>query len=327
MSDFAAGHDLNGGRVHGVVDYLRISITDRCNLRCRYCMPPEGVERKGHDDILTYEEITRFVRTAAGQGISRVRITGGEPLVRRRCVDLVAALAAIDGIGDLALTTNGILLADAAGGLAAAGLDRVNISIDSLDAGRYASLTRGGELAAAVNGLEAALAAGLEPVKVNVVILTGLVAELDGFMELVRVKPLHLRFIELMPVNSGPVPEDFMSGERLLRELGRRVELSPAPAPAGAGPARYFSFPGAAGTLGLISLGDHFCSRCNRLRLTADGRLRNCLFAEQEMDIRSLLEEGTSRLAAAIAAAVDGKRYDWRLCRRPHRRTMAQIGG
>ncbi len=332
------------------VDYLRISVTDRCNFRCGYCMPPEGVPLKRHDEILSYEEIISFTRATAGLGISRVRITGGEPLVRRRCVDLVAGLAAVDGVDDLSMTTNGSLLAAHAAALKQAGLGRVNISIDSFHPGRFGKITGGAALEPCLAGIDAALSAGLAPVKLNAVMLPGIEAELEAFVELVRELPLHVRFIELMPFDGrgseasrgcGPdglpageghgAAGDGVNGARLLELLGELVHLEPlaAPrAPAGGGPACYYGFNGARGSLGMISRADHFCSRCNRLRLTADGRLWGCLFSGEETDIRPLIAEGGGALATAISRTINSKLYDWRRCSPGgERRAMAQIGG
>lgn len=316
------------------VDYLRISITDRCNYRCVYCVPPGGFKNKRHDEILRYEEIIHFTEVAAGLGFSRVRVTGGEPLVRRDCAGLVAGLAAVPGINEVSMTTNGSLLAAHAQELKDAGLDRVNISIDSFKEGRHGAVSGGARLEPVLAGLEAALAAGLTPVKVNTVILDGLDRELKHLIGLVQKYQLHIRFIELMPVNGAADRKDFMTSGWLRGELSRRVELKPVAAPEGAGPARYYRFDGAAGSFGFINLGDHFCHRCNRLRLTADGKLRDCLFGPAEMDIRPLLHGPTAELRRSILEVVAGKKNDWQLHRQGcnHQQTdwlrsMAQIGG
>ena len=316
---------MNG---YGHIDYLRISVTDRCNFRCGHCMPPQGVKFKDHEGILSYEEIERFTRVAAGMGISRVRVTGGEPLVRRQCADLVAALAGIPGIEDLSLTTNGSLLEAQAPLLRSAGLDRINISIDSLDPVRFAAITGGGRLDAVMAGLQASLEHGFAPVKVNVVMLAGIEEELERFVRLARELPVHLRFIECMPVGrSATGLWRFLPRRRILAGLMRFGELAPSAAPTGAGPARYFHLEGAAGTIGFISaMSDHICSSCNRIRLTADGKLRNCLFSEEEVDVRSLINGCTADLSAAIRAAMVSKKYDRRRVR-PGGRTMSQIGG
>lgn len=331
----AAGMTTNRRPAAGqTVDYLRVSITDRCNYRCRYCTPTDGYGPSRTDEVLSRAEIVRFAEAAAETGISRVRVTGGEPLARAGCTELVAAMARLPGIEDLAMTTNGSLLAEHARELKQAGLRRVNISIDSLDEQRHREMTGGAGLAPVLAGLEAALRSDLRPVKVNTVIMAGLERELDDFVSLVREYPLHVRFIELMPINGATGDPLFMTAEKLRGELGARMLVYPATAPEGAGPARYLRFDGAAGSFGFISLSDHFCQRCNRLRLTADGRLRDCLFATGETDIRSLLRGSPAELRKAIRRVAAGKRYDWRLygsCAhadsRGGRRSMAQIGG
>ncbi|HMK91865.1 MAG TPA: GTP 3',8-cyclase MoaA [Thermoleophilia bacterium] len=312
------------------VDYLRLSVTDRCNLRCSYCMPPEGVAPRSHDQILSYEELLTFAAAAVAAGITRVRVTGGEPLVRKGFVDFVKRLAALPGLTDLALTTNGLLLPRYAADLRAAGLVRVNVSIDSLDAGRYADITRGGRLGDALAGLDAAFAAGFSPVKLNTVLLAGIEDELDAFVALVRERDLHVRFIEYMPLDRRlGEGASFVPAGLVLERLHADYRVEPVDGPFGLGPARYYRVPGAAGTIGFIAgVSDHFCARCNRLRLMADGRLKTCLFSapERELDVRPLIGR-PPELAAAIAAAADGKNFD-RLAEQPAGlRAMSQIGG
>lgn len=312
----------------GRVDYLRVSVTDRCNFRCTHCMPPEGVGFREHDGILSYEMIEHFTRVAASAGISRVRITGGEPLVRRGCTDLVAMLARIPGIEDLSLTTNGSLLAEHSRDLRAAGLDRVNISINSLDPARFAAITGGGSLEQVLAGLGAALDDGFDLVKVNAVMLAGIDSELEDFVRLVRELPVHLRFIECMPLGRRVRGLwKFVPRGRLLAGLEQFGELSPAVSPGGAGPARYFRLDGAAGTIGFISaMSDHICGSCNRIRLTADGRLRNCLFSDEEVEVRHLIGGDAAILRAAMLDSMNSKKYDRRLVN-PGSRTMSQLGG
>lgn len=295
-----------------VIDYLRISITDRCNLRCVYCMPAEGVKSLSHDDILSYEEIGAFAEAAIAAGIRRVRITGGEPLVRKGAPGLVRMLSDLEPGLSISLTTNGVLLARHAAELKEAGLSRVNISMDTLDPERYSEITRIGRLDDALAGLDAALEAGLEPVKVNVVVLKGLNDDPTPFVELARDRPVHVRFIEYMPYFDEPgkwyVPSDVIK-ERIAR-LGRIEEVA---SPEGWGPASYFKLNGSAGTLGLISpVSCHFCPSCNRLRLTADGKMRTCLFDASEFDVRSEIRAGasTERLREIIEAELDRKREE-----------------
>jgi cyclic pyranopterin phosphate synthase len=276
-------------------------------------MPPEGVPPRRHDEILSYEDLLALAAAAVRLGIARVRVTGGEPLVRKGLVGFVERLAALDGVTDLALTTNGILLPRYAADLRGAGLRRVNVSIDSLDPGRYAGLTRGARLADALAGLDAALDAGFAPVKVNAVLLAGVDDELDRFVGLTREREVHVRFIEFMPVDRRlGAPGDFVPAGEVLGRLRSRYHVEAVDGPYGVGPASYFRVPGARGTLGFIAgVSDHFCARCNRLRLTADGRLKTCLFSapERELDVRPLIGRPDA-LVAALADAIAGKRFD-----------------
>jgi cyclic pyranopterin phosphate synthase len=316
------------------VDYLRLSITDRCNLRCTYCMPPDGVPPRTHGEILSYEELAAFARVAATCGISKVRITGGEPLVRLGCADFVAMLSRTSGIRDISLTTNGVLLPRYAEDLRSAGLRRVNISLDSLDVDRFAQLSRGGHLGDALAGIDVAFAAGFTPVKVNALLLDGIEDELEGFVDLTREREVHVRFIEFMPLDRRVAGGDGLGGAgrlvpagEILQRLKERYELVPHQGPYGHGPAQYWHVSGSLGTIGFIAgVSEHFCGSCNRLRLTADGRLRTCLFSGDEVDVRPLLERPLE-LRALIEKAVSGKSYD--RCREElaNERSMSQIGG
>ncbi len=312
------------------VDYLRLSVTDRCNLRCVYCMPPEGVPWRAPGEILSYEELLAFATAAVAAGITRIRVTGGEPLVRKGLAGFVARLADLDDLTDLSLTTNGVLLPRFAAELRGAGLRRVNVSIDSLDEGRYARLTRGGRLPDALAGLDAALAAGFSPVKVNAVLLAGVEDEVDAFVELTRRREVHVRFIEYMPLDRRLAAErDFVPAGFVLERLHAHDHVEAVDGPFGLGPARYYRVPGAPGTIGFIAgVSDHFCASCNRLRLMADGRLKTCLFSapERETDVRPLIGR-PAELSAAIAAAIDGKSFDRSVETRDAGRRMSQIGG
>jgi len=316
------------------VDYLRLSITDRCNLRCLYCMPPDGVQAREHSEILSYEELAGFARVAAGAGITKVRITGGEPLVRLGCADFVGMLSRTSGIDDISLTTNGLLLPRFAGELAANGLKRVNISLDSLDAGRFARITRGGRLDDALAGIDAALSAGFSPVKINALLLPGVLDELDAFVALTREYDVHVRFIEFMPLDRRVAEDDELGGEGrllpagdVLRRLMQEYVVVAHDGPYGHGPAHYWQVAGARGTIGFIAgVSEHFCGTCNRLRLTADGRLRTCLFSGEEVNVRPLLGDPEA-LRKAIDAAVAGKRYDRCSEALANDRAMSQIGG
>jgi GTP 3',8-cyclase len=319
-----------------MIDYLRLSVTDRCNFRCVYCMPPEGVVFKPHEEILSYEDMVYFVKTAVELGISKVRITGGEPLVRKDLPDLVRQIRAIPEIRDVSLTTNGVLLPRYADELKDAGLNRVNISIDSLDPDRFKALTRGGSLKAALRGLEAALRTGLHPVKVNAVMMPELLRELPAFVDLAKEKPVHVRFIEWMPVggcNSRTVGEA-LTKDRLMAELqsigaAGAGQIKPVASPGGWGPARYYRFAGHEGTIGFIgSMSDHFCSECNRLRLTADGKLKNCLFSSDELDIRPPTQaREREAVLAAISQSLDCKTFDKNVLPGRTSRGMSQVGG
>lgn len=319
------------------INYLRVSVTDRCNLRCLYCMPPEGIQQKDMSEILKFEEIEAIVRAAAELGVSKVRLTGGEPLVRLGIVDLVALLARVPGIDDLSMTTNGTLLADKAAALADAGLNRVNISLDSLIPERFVKLTRRGTLGDVLRGIEAAEVAGLTPVKINMVVVRGLNDdEIVTFAQMSRDRGWHIRYIEMMPLGAdlhwqgdGIVSIQEIK-ETITRFLG---PLTPCSIDKGNGPARYFRIEGAGeGTIGFISpVTEHFCNECNRLRLTADGRLRPCLLSEIELDLRSILRSNADpeAIQALLKEAIQLKPLRHRLHEHisPHGRTMSQIGG
>jgi len=317
---------------HRPVNYLRISVTDRCNLRCVYCMPSEGITLMAHQDVLRYEEIQRVARAAAQSGITKIRITGGEPLVREGLPGLVAMLSSVKGIDDISLTTNGVLLERYAGELKLAGLHRVNVSLDSLHGDRFREITRVGNLEDVLRGIEAARKAGLDPVKTNTVVVRGVNDdEILDFARLTVDDEWHVRFIEYMPftdedkAGSQLVPVSEI--KQIIEELG---ELQPSPSNGG-GPARYFRIPAAKGTIGFISpVSDCFCEQCNRLRLTADGKLRPCLFSDDEIDLLGPLREGATdgHLKKLIRKAASCKPEGHRLkigitCDR----FMAQIGG
>jgi cyclic pyranopterin phosphate synthase len=279
------------------INYLRISVTDRCNLRCVYCMPEEGVTLMSHKDILTYEEIYTVAKVAAGMGINKVRLTGGEPLVRLALADLVKMLAGIEGIDDLSLTTNGILLAQHAAALKKAGLHRVNISLDTLKPERFRLITRCGELEDTLKGIAAAHVVGLEPVKINMVVMAGVNDdELIDFARKTIDNGWHVRFIEHMPVIADdPTFSRLFSVKEMRKRIETLGKLEPWKVDVGNGPAKYFRLPGAKGTIGFITpVTEHFCFRCNRLRLTADGKLRPCLLSEEEIDLKETLRSGAS---------------------------------
>jgi cyclic pyranopterin phosphate synthase len=279
------------------IEYLRVSVTDKCNLRCVYCMPEEGLPWLHRDQLLSYEEIARIVATMAPMGLRRVRITGGEPLVRRDLPELAAMLARIPGIDDLSLSTNGVLLEEHADALRAAGVRRLNVSLDSLRSDRIEALARRPGVASRIMaGFDAAERAGFDPIKVNVVLMRGANDdEIADFAELTRARPWHVRFIELMPTgaNLALSRDAFISCGEALARLLAIDRLEAAPGPRGNGPATYYRFPGAAGTVGVITPMSHdYCDRCNRMRLTADGQLRPCLFGHIQTDLRGPLRRG-----------------------------------
>ncbi len=279
-------------KYHRLIDYMRISITDRCNLRCIYCMPISGVMPIEHKEILTYEEIVRVAKVAATLGVRKIRITGGEPLARKNITYLIASLKGISGIEDVSLTTNGVLLEKYAMELADAGLSRVNVSLDSLRPGRYADITRGGEIHRVVKGIEAAERAGLMPIKINMVPIRGLNDdEIEEFARITLSTSYHVRFIEFMPIGARDLWNNVnhISTDEVKAAVGRIGPLFPVRLRRN-GPARYFKFENASGVIGFISaLTHHFCDECNRLRITADGKLRPCLFSETEIDLKPAL--------------------------------------
>lgn len=279
------------------IEYLRISVTDKCNLRCVYCMPLEGLPWLKREDVLSYEEISHIASVMAAMGLRRVRITGGEPLVRRELPELIRMLAAVPGIEDIALSTNGVLLEPLAAELRAAGVRRINISLDSLRPERVDAMARRpGSFPRIMAGIEAAERVGFDPIKINVVVLRGRNDdELADFARLTVDRPWHVRFIEVMPVgaNLDVSAAEFVPASEILERLRAVGSLEPVPGPAGNGPATYFQFPGAAGTVGVITPMSHnYCDRCNRMRLTADGQLRPCLFGDLQFDLRGALRRG-----------------------------------
>lgn len=313
------------------LEYLRLSVTDRCNLRCVYCLPASGAVFAPAEDALDPGEIERLVRVGRGLGIDKIRLTGGEPLIRPDLLEIVERLARLD-LADLSLSTNGVLLAPLATRLKAAGLDRVNVSLDTLDAGRFRRIARHGDLAAVRAGIDAALAAGLGPVKLNVVVAKGLNEdEIPAFVELARRHPLHVRFIELMPLGETGFfgPERWVPLPAIVAACGG---LTPCAGPRGFGPARYFRPANAGdGTIGFIgALSCGFCDGCNRLRLTATGRLVPCLAAEQGVDLREALRGGRGDAVLESlwrrAAAEKPARHDMTRSV-PRERFMCSLGG
>jgi cyclic pyranopterin phosphate synthase len=323
------------------INYLRVSITDRCNLRCVYCMPKEGVSAIGHNDILTYEEILRVIKTAVQTGIVKVRVTGGEPLVRRGVVGFLNSLKTINGLKDISLTTNGILLENFAEGLFNAGIQRINVSLDSLNPEKYASITRGGNLKTVLRGIDKVEKTGFSPIKINVVVIKGANEdEVLDFAKLSIEKPYQVRFIELMPVGEAGADNNdkHLSNDSVMEKIKKHHILEPVSGLRNKtdGPARIYRIQGGKGEIGFISpVSHHFCESCNRLRLTADGYLRACLLSDEELDLKDPLRSGCndSELEDLIKTIIAKKptRYDIAISDKIHFkkcvRDMHSIGG
>ncbi len=289
------------------INYLRLSVTDRCNMRCAYCMPAEGIQLLRHDDILSYEELVRIARAAVASGIEKIRVTGGEPLVRKGIVPFLAQLAALPGLRQLVLTTNGLHLEGMAEELYAAGVQRLNVSLDSLQPETFATITRGASLRRVLAGIEAAERAGF-PLKINMVVMRGVNdAEILDFAAMTIDRPLTVRFIEYMPAIRAENWESLIvPGNTILEDIGHRYSLEPLERDGLAGPARVFRIAGAAGTIGVITpVSGHFCGECNRIRVTATGRARGCLFSDDGLDLKPLLATGDeAALAEALRAFI-----------------------
>jgi cyclic pyranopterin phosphate synthase len=318
------------------ITYLRISVTDKCNLRCVYCMPERGLPWLPKNEILSYEEIAQLVRAAASVGVRSVRLSGGEPLIRKDLHRLIAELAAIDGIDDIALSTNGLLLEEQIGDLVEAGLRRVNVSLDTLREDRFLDIARRPGLDRVLAGIEAAIARGLEPVKINCVVMRGQNDdEIAAFAQWTKRAAVYVRFIEIMPVheNLDVQRKTYVGSDEILERVRVIGDLQPAAGPGGNGPARYFAFPAAPGAVGVISpLSHDYCERCNRVRLTANGRLRLCLFGDYEIDLRTPLRAGASGadIAETLRAAmlIKPERHHLRLGEAASRmRALSEIGG
>jgi GTP 3',8-cyclase len=315
---------------------LRVSVTDKCNFRCRYCMPAEGLEWLGRDSILTFEEIERVVRVLASLGVGEVRLTGGEPLVRRDLPVLVGMLARVPGVEDLSLTTNGVLLDRLAGPLVEAGLRRLNVSLDSLSHVRFAEITRRDALDRVLAGLEEAERhPELRPIKINCVAIRGFTeAEVPALAELARRKPYVVRFIEFMPLDADEVwrGDDVLTGAEIRALIEERWPLEELPVKASS-TARRFRFADGRGEIGFVNpISEPFCSSCDRIRLTADGQLRTCLFSRKEWDLKTPLRSGASdaELVELLRFAVSHKELKHRVNEPGFvraSRSMSRIGG
>ncbi len=320
------------------VSYLRVSLTDRCNYRCTYCMPEEGVQLLPREDLLHFEEIARIVRVFAQVGVRRVRLTGGEPTIRRGVESLVAMLTAVGGIEEVVMTTNGHRLIELAAPLAQAGLAQLNVSVDTLDPEKFAAVTRRGDLARVLAGIEAARAAGIAPIKLNVVALKGFNdGEIGALCDWAWDRGMTPRFIEWMPMSDGALyaPGSFLSADEIRRAVAVHTNRELFPDTGGSatnGPARYWQIPGR-GKLGIISaISEHFCDTCNRVRLTAVGALHTCLAYDDACDLRQIARAGGSDadLLDAIRGAIGLKRRGHEFtesgCGAP-RKHMVSIGG
>ena len=315
---------------------VRVSVTDKCNFRCSYCMPPEGLEWLPRDEVLSFEEIERLVRILASMGVEEVRITGGEPLVRRDVPVLVGMLARIPGVNDLALTTNGVLLDRYAAPLVAAGLRRINVSLDTLSHTRFAEMTHRDALDRVLKGLEAAERhPELRPIKVNAVAIKGFTeSEVPALAELARRKPYVVRFIEFMPLDADGAwrDDDVLTGAEIRAIIEERWPLEPVPAKPSS-TAQRFRFVVGAGYIGFVNpVSEPFCSSCDRIRLTADGQLRTCLFSRREWDLKTPLRGGATddELVAELRRAVHHKELKHRINEPGFvraTRSMSQIGG
>jgi len=320
------------------INYLRISVTDRCNYRCVYCMPEEGVVSREHTEIMRFEEIVQVVKVAADHGITKIRLTGGEPLVRLGIIDLVRMIRQIPDINEITMTTNGFLLEKFAQGLKEAGLTRVNISLDTLKPDLFRKITRYGDLDSIWRGIEAAEKYGLFPLKINMVMMAGINdGEIPDFMNLTKENDWHVRFIELMPIQNQvswgrgfPDPSNCYISTGTVLERFKQMNLKSIYQPEQLGPARLFQLPNAKGFVGFISPldDDHFCSRCNRLRLTADGHLRPCLMSDHEVPLLPAMRAGED-IAGIISNVIKIKpvRHELILNHSPENRNMMQIGG
>ncbi|MGD2097296.1 MAG: GTP 3',8-cyclase MoaA [Desulfobacterales bacterium] len=320
------------------IDYLRISITDHCNLKCYYCTPFSGRDHLERAEILTYEEMLKVARAAAAAGITKIRITGGEPLVRKGVVEFCRMLSDINGLKSLALTTNGVYLADMAEPLFKAGVRRINISLDTLRPERFEKITGYNRLPRVLAGIKRAEQIGMHPIKINTVVMRGINDdEIEELARLTLDKPYHVRFIELMPTDSsacGNYESLFMPVEEFMKKIHRIDRVQIEPASDSYGPARLCRLPGAVGKVGFIApISWHFCGSCNRLRLTADGKIKTCLFSQEEIDIKAALRTGAPQedIIHIFRQAVAKKPLGHNLNEEGHKnacgRIMRAIGG
>jgi cyclic pyranopterin phosphate synthase len=320
------------------IDYLRISITDHCNLKCYYCTPFSGRSHLKRSDILTYEEMLTVARAAAATGITKIRITGGEPLVRKGVVEFCRMLSQIDGLKSLALTTNGIYLAEMAEPLFKAGIHRINISLDTLKPERFEKITGYDWLPRVLAGIKRAERIGMHPIKINTVVMRGINDdEIEDLARLTLDKPYHVRFIELMPTDSsayGDYDSLFIPVEEFMKKINQIGRVQIEPKTNSYGPARLCRLPGAVGKVGFIApISWHFCGSCNRLRLTADGKIKTCLFSQEEIDIKTPLRTGATQneiiniFGQAVANKPSGHNLNAKDHQNAFQRAMRAIGG
>lgn len=311
------------------INYLRVSLTDRCNLRCKYCMPKGGIENKlEHKDTLNLEEIYHIIEELAGLGISKIRFTGGEPLVRRGIVDLISMTKKIPGIKEIAMTTNALLLKKYAKELKEAGLDRVNISLDTLNRDKYKEITRGGSLEKVLEGIEIAKEVGLTPIKINTVLIGGFNdSEIEDFINLTIYDDIDVRFIELMPIGEAQdfSEDNFISNDLIIERNPELIQVIKADK---ASPANYYKHPDAKGKIGIINpISCKFCSNCNRIRLTSTGKLKLCLHSNREIDLRSPIRNGDN-IRDLLIDSILSKEKEHKLEDKEYiSRNMNQIGG
>ena len=319
------------------ITYLRISVTDRCNLRCVYCMPAEGIDWQPHENIMRFEEILEVIRIAAENGVSSIRITGGEPLVRRGIAQLIKRISQIKAVEDISLTTNGVLLKEMAEELANSGLRRINISLDTLQEDRFKQITRIGQFEQVWQGILAAERVGMGPIKINTVVVRGVNEdEICDIAQLTLDKPWHVRFIEFMQFNNVNGMSELLGNKNdqyySVKEMKTVLEpygLNRVASTFGAGPSKLYKLDNAKGFIGFIApVGDHFCQQCNRLRLTADGNLRPCLLSDIEIPVLPALRNGEPVLPY-LQKAVKYKPLSHQLADKPvpFTRCMTQIGG
>ncbi|WP_167628172.1 GTP 3',8-cyclase MoaA [Listeria valentina] len=326
------------GRVH---DYIRISVTDRCNLRCVYCMPEEGLKFLPHDEVLQKDEIIDFMKVMVQFGIKKVRITGGEPLLRTDIVEIIRGISAIPEIEDIAVTTNAMYLAKKAEALKEAGLTRINVSLDSLHEDRFREITRGGRLQKVIDGLKKAEEVGLFPIKLNVVLIKGQNDdEILDFLEFTKDKDINIRFIEYMPIGhaGNSWKKKYLSLETIFEKCKEQgLEYEPIDTIKGNGPSENYRLKGAKGSFGLIHpVSSHFCDNCNRLRLTADGYIKACLYWDEELNIRPYIQKDPEELIRLVKQSIDNKPENHEMAlklqdeatsHKPTWRRMSQIGG